>query len=84
MSQRPTSLTASIKVDVTFNYGEEGPAKSADDEAGIYRKTRRLDDLVAIISDMDDPYMCDIVNRFAEQLRDEPTQERESGGQSPE
>jgi hypothetical protein len=79
MSQWPKSLTAVVHVKLSYdeNHDEEETRPAGEDEVAP------LDQLRNHVSKLD-PYLRELVIRFAEEIRDESFSEKGGDGQSPE
>jgi hypothetical protein len=72
----PKSLTAVVHVKLSYDDDDEEETRPGEDEVA---PMDRLRDSVSRL----DPYLRDLVIRFAEEIRDESFSEKEEGRQSP-
>ena len=78
MSQWPKSITAVVHINLTYDENGNGEDIRPDGENESTPPGQLQDRLSNL-----DPYMRQLVIRFAEEIRDEPLLEKNEGGQSP-
>ena len=78
MSQWPKSLTAVVHVKLSYDEDQHEEETRPDGE----NEVAPLDELRDRVSKLD-PYLQELVTRFAEEIRNEAFSEKGEGGQSP-